>query len=232
MKSCTPSSKIRARPPSAARKKSLISFALLLVGTVGGCSSGGNADLRSLASVIRLSLGPAQRVTIKQAAAIPYATIGIRLGTGPQAIATLATDDGGQRLWASGQKVMIATTRGGQIQRTVGLPNNLTWLMPSGTAEANPSAKRSVWLADFADLGVYATPIQCDTLASANVQISILGTRIATRRTIVRCVAPQLNWSFQNAYWTDLQTGLVWRSIQHVHPKLDPIEIETLRPPG
>lgn len=223
---------MRSRRPSAVAQKALLSCALLLASTLGGCSSGGNTDLRSVASVIRLSLAPPQRVTIKQAAAIPYATIGIRLGNGPQAIGTLATDDGGQRLWASGQKVMIVTTRNGQIQRTVGLPNNLTWLTPSGSTEANPSARRSIWSADFADLGVYAASIQCDALASANVQISILGNRIATRRTNVRCVAPQLNWSFQNTYWTNLQTGLVWRSIQHVHPKLDPIEIEILRPPS
>lgn len=209
-----------------------MSSVLLLSSALGGCSSAGNTDLRSVASVIRLSLAPPQRVTIKQAAAIPYATIGIRLGNGPQTIATLATDDGGQRLWASGQKVMIATTRSGQIQRTVGLPNNLTWLMPSGSTEANPSARRSVWIADFADLDIYAATIQCDALASANVQISILGKRIATRRTNVWCKALQMNWSFQNAYWIDLQTGLVWRSIQYVHPKLAPIEIETLRPPG
>jgi len=232
MKFCNPSNRMRIHKPSAVRRTALLICGLILMGPLGACSSGGNTDLRSVASIIRLSLGPPQRVTIKQAAAIPYATIGIRLGNGPQAIATLATDDGGQRLWASGQKVMIATTRSGQIQRTVGLPNNLTWLMPSGSTEANPSARRSVWAADFADLGVYAATIQCDALASANVQISILGNRIATRRTNVRCVAPQLNWSFQNAYWTDHQTGLVWRSIQHVHPKLDPIEIETLRPPS
>jgi hypothetical protein len=205
---------------------------LFLAGGLGGCSSGGNTDLRSVASVIRLSLAPPQRITMKQAAAIPYATIGIRLGNGPQAIATLATDDGSQRLWASGQKVMIATTRSGQIQRTVGLPNNLTWLMPSGSTEVSPYAKRSVWSADFADLGFYAATIQCDAVASANVQITILGNRIATRRTNVRCVAAQLNWSFQNSYWIDPNTGLVWRSIQYVHPNLDPIEIETLRPPG
>ncbi len=232
MKSCSPSNKMRSYRPLAVYRKALLPCVWLLASTLGGCRSGGNTDLRSEAAIIRLSIAPPQQVTIKQAAAIPYATIGIRLGNGPQAIATLATDDGGQRLWASGQKVMIVTTRSGQIQRTVGLQNNLTWLMPSGSTEANPAAKRSVWSADFADLGVYAAPIQCDEIAAAHVQISILGNRIATRRTNVRCVAPQLNWSFQNAYWTDLQTGLVWRSIQHIHPKLDPIEIETLRPPG
>ena len=205
---------------------------MILSGALGGCSSAGNADLRSITSIIKLAFAPPQRVTIKQAAAIPFATIGIRLGNGPQAIATLATDDGTQRLWASGQKVMIATTRSGQIQRTVGLGNNLTWMIPSGSSEGNPAARRSTWTADFADLGIYAATIQCDAIASANVQISILGNSIATRRTNVRCVAPQLNWSFQNAYWTDLQTGQVWKSIQHVHPKLDPIEIETLRPPA
>ena len=223
---------MRSRRPSAVCRKTLLSCVLFLAGGLGGCSSGGNTDLRSVATVIRLSLAPPQRVTIKQAAAIPYATIGIRLGNGPQAIATLATDDGGQRLWASGQKVMIVTTRSGHIQRTVGLPNNLTWLMPSGLTEANTSARRSVWSADFADLGVYAATIQCDEIAAAQVKILILGNPIATRRTNVRCVAPQLNWTFQNSYWTDPQTGLVWRSIQHVHPKQDSIEIETLRPPG
>lgn len=230
MKSCNPSNKVPAR--SAVRRTALVVAGLILSGALGGCSSGSNADMSSIRSIVKLAFAPPQRVTIKQAAAIPFATIGVRLGDGPQAIATLATDDGVQRLWASGQKVMIATTRAGQIQRTVGLGNNLTWMIPSGSSGGNPAARRSTWTADFADLGVYAATIQCDAIASANVQISILGNRIATRRTNVRCVAPQLNWSFQNAYWTDLQTDLVWKSIQHVHPKLDPIEIEILRPPG
>lgn len=230
MKSCNPSNKMRAR--SAARSTVLVMAGLISSAALGGCGSSGNADLSNIRSIMKLAFAPPQRVTIKQAAAIPFATIGIRLGNGPQAIATLATDDGGQRLWASGQKVMIVTTRSGQIQRTVGLPNNLTWMIPSGSTETNPAARRSVWTADFADLGVYAATIRCDAIASATVQISILGNRIATRRTNVRCTAPQLNWTFQNVYWTDFQTGMAWRSFQHVHPKLDPIEIETLRPPG
>lgn len=232
MKFCNPSSKTQ-RHPSASGRKRLMMCGMILAGALGGgCSSNGNADIKSVTSVIKLALAPPQRVTVKQAASIPYATLGIRLGNGPQAIATLATDDGAQRLWASGQKVMIATTRAGQIQRTVGLPYNLTWMVAPGPAGMQPSAKRTVWSADFADLGVYAATVQCDEIAAANVQITILGNRIPTRRTNLRCSAPQLNWSFQNAYWTDPQTGMVWRSIQHVHPKLDPIEIETLRPPS
>lgn len=205
---------------------------VMSLGALGGCSSNGNADAKSLMSIVRLAFAPPQRVTVKQAAGIPYATIGIRLGNSPQAIATLATDDGAQRLWASGQKVMIVTTYAGQIQRTVGLPYNLTWIVPAGPAGTIPSGKRIVWSADFADMGIYAATVECDEIAAANVQISILGNRITTRRSNVRCTAPQLNWSFQNTYWTDLQTGTVWRSIQHVHPRLDPIEIETLRPPS
>lgn len=207
---------------------------LVLSGGLGGCSSSGSTDYRSLASITRLAFAPPQRVTVKQASAIPYATIGIRIGNGPQAIGTLATDDGAQRLWAAGQKVMIATTRDGQIQRTVGLPYNLSWMTPAGP-QSSPAAtgrRRSVWSADFADLAAYSVTVQCEEILFGNVRIPILGKPVTTRRTNLRCVAPQLKWTFQNTYWTDPQTGLVWRSIQHIHPKLDPLEIETLRPPS
>ena len=233
MKSCNPNSNGGTRYCPPAKRVVLLLCAALSLGTLAGCSSSnGSADTKSLMTIFRLVFAPPQRVTIKQAAGIPYATIGIRLGNSAQAIATLATDNGAQRLWASGQKVMIATTHSGQIQRTVGLPYNLTWTVPAGPDGTAPSAKRTAWSADFADMGIYAATIQCDVVAAANVQISVLGNRITTRRTNLRCTAPQLNWSFQNAYWTDLQTGTVWRSVQHVHPKLDPIEIETLRPPA
>ena len=212
----------------------LMAGGLVLSGALGGCSSEGSTDVRSFLSVARLAFAPPQRVSIKQASAIPYATIGIRIGGGPQAIGTLATD-GGQRLWAVGAKVMIATTREGHIQRTVGLPYNLTWMAPLGPQAAAPGRsgrRRSSWSADFADLAVYAVTIQCEEILFGNVRITILGKPITTKRTNIRCEAPQLKWSFQNTYWTDPQTGMVWKSIQHIHPKLDPIEIETLRPPA
>jgi hypothetical protein len=234
MISCNRSNKMK-RAIQTSTYRTLLAACGLAV-SLGGCSSGGNTDVRSLLAIGRLAFAPPQRVTIKQAAAIPYATIGVRIGGGAQAIATLATDDGAVRLWASGQDVMIAIAKGGQIQRTVGLEHNLSWLMPAGGQDAflsAPSARRrSVWSADFADLAVYSATIQCDEILSANVQIRILGNLVATRRTNVRCVAPELKWTFQNTYWTDPQTGQVWRSIQHIHPKMAPLEVETLRPPS
>lgn len=213
----------------------LLVSGLVLSSALGGCSSGGSTDFRSFASIARLAFAPPQRVTIKQASAISYATIGIRIGNGPQAIGILATDDGAQRLWAVGPKIMIATTQDGQIQRTVGLPYNLSWLVPLGPqmgASAPSPRRRSGWSADFADLAVYSATIQCEDILFGNVRIPILGKLVTTRRSNVRCVAPQLKWTFQNTYWTDPQTGLVWKSIQHIHPKLAPIEIEVLRPPS
>lgn len=218
-------------PKSGGCRALLMMGGLVLSSALGGCSSDGSADFRSFTSIIKLAFAPAQRVTIKQASAIPYATIGVRLGGGPQAIGTLATDDGAQRLWAIGAKIMIATTRDGQIQRTVGLPHNLSWMIPSGPS-ATSARRRTGWSADFADLAVYSVNIQCEEILFGNVRIPILGKLVTTRRSNVRCEAPQLKWTFQNTYWTDPQTGLVWKSIQYIHPKLDPIEIETLRPPS
>jgi hypothetical protein len=222
-------------PKSGGCRALLLMGGLVLSSALGGCSSDGSTDFRSLTSIIRLAFAPPQKVTIKQASAIPYATIGVRLGGGPQAIGTLATDDGAQRLWAIGAKIMIVTTRDGQIQRTVGLPFNLSWMTPTGpaaTAAAPGTRRRTSWSADFTDLAIYSATIQCEEIAFGNVRIPILGKLITTRRSNVRCEAPQLKWTFQNTYWTDPQTGLVWKSIQYVHPKLDSIEIETLRPPS
>ena len=54
----------------------------------------------------------------------------------------------------------------------------------------------------------------------------------ATRKVDESCRSDALDWTFTDSYWIDPQSTLVWRSIQHVGPKGEKIEIETLRPPG
>ncbi|MDP1724236.1 MAG: YjbF family lipoprotein [Alphaproteobacteria bacterium] len=38
-----------------------------------------------------------------------------------------------------------------------------------------------------------------------------------------------INWHYENFYWVDPKTGFMWKSIQHLHPKLDPIEVNVLK---
>jgi hypothetical protein len=200
----------------------------------GGCSSSGSNDWLALYKAAWKSWTGDNAIGLDQAAAIPYASLGVRIGTGPEQLLVLAEDANGSQLWLSGSKIAI-TTRGGRIVATSGLGADLS----GGTSDALTSArgisrwKRGTvinWVADFADLGRYSVPIQCKDEPIGTETISILGKDIVTLHVVETCTAELLGWTFSNDYWVDENSGSVWRSIQHIHPKLDPLATEVLRP--
>jgi hypothetical protein len=175
-------------------------------------------------------------VSLEQAAAVPYATIGIKIGDGPQVMFVLATDSGDHLMWVAGQSAAIET-RNGRIIRTSGLEHDLSgsWSGSGLDASAGDSwlrPARDVWVADFVDRKQYSVQITCSHAAPVSDPVTLLGKTIATVRVDESCDAPQLEWSFANSFWVDPATGVVWRSIQHTSPDLDPLEIDVLRPPG
>jgi hypothetical protein len=145
----------------------------------------------------------------------------------------LAGDTGGQSLWTSAAKVAI-TTKDGRIVRTAGFAYNLGGYESRGDASRKFGTRVVRWQADFPDLNLYSVPIVCQDREAGDETIVILGKDIHTRRIDESCASQvsELNWSFKNTYWVDSESGLVWRSIQHIHPRLDAIEAEILRPPA
>ncbi len=81
-------------------------------------------------------------------------------------------------------------------------------------------------------MGIYGALLNCRMANGRAETISILGSALATMRVMQNCDAPGLGWSFIDTFWIDAKSGFVWRSIQHVHPKLDELHIEIFRPPG
>jgi hypothetical protein len=71
----------------------------------------------------------------------------------------------------------------------------------------------------------------CQTVRKGRENIEILGKAIPTIRIEEACRADALDWSFVNTYWAGAQSGMVWQSVQHIHPQLGPITTEILRPP-
>lgn len=65
-------------------------------------------------------------------------------------------------------------------------------------------------------------------LGPASVVIAEL--EFDTRHIRETCRARELDWRFENDYWIDPQHGLVWRSTQHFHPEMPPVEIDLLKP--
>lgn len=224
MPTMSPRHRIRAFAPLAA-----LCAALALC----GCSSEGGGDWPAMFKLVQQSFsgGDSGGVALPEAAAIPYATLGLRTSGQNEQILVLATDSGGERLWTSGAHVAL-TTHDGRIVSTAGLAHNLSSYNSDSAFKTPPKAARLFsWTADFADLGIYSARVDCTDAPAGDEAIVVLGKQIDTVRVDETCRSDQLDWSFTNTYWISRATSRIWRSIQHVHPRMDAVEIELLRPP-
>ena len=207
---------------------------------LGACSSSRDQLYKQYFQVVKQSFAASfgsQRVSREEAAAIPYASMGYRVDGGPQYLLVLGSDAGGDLLWTAKSQVVIVT-RDGRIVRTVGLPHDISAVTPqagqllSAPGDALRGAVPGTRVADFPDLPAYGVTLTCSAAAAGPQTISILGNAIHTVRVLESCHSAQLRWSFVDSYWIEPQSGLVWRSLQHLHPGGETIEIKTLRPPG
>jgi len=214
----------------------------LMAFLAASCSSSGsgNTNYTQFYQLVRQSLSASMgkvRVTRDQAAAISYASMGYSLDNGNQAMLILATDSGGELLWTSCAHVVIVT-REGRIVRTLGLDHDLAGLTARNNAPAPPLSAAiqapfsSTRLEDFPELGLYGVQVSCRAHMAGRQGIKILGQAVGTVRVDEICHSNQPDWSFTDNFWVDGDSGLVWRSRQHVHPHGGTVETEILRPPG
>lgn len=218
--------------PNGLRAVLLSACAAIGAGALSGCSSDGGGDWLALVSLARTSWENRNApVALAEAAAIPFATLGVRIADGREQILVLATDSNGERLWVAHTQVAM-TTRAGRIVETAGLPFNVSGYSAATGITAPWSTPHSVrWAADFPDMGLYSVTISCEDRPAGPDPITILGQELDTVRVDETCHSEQLQWSFVNSYWISASSGRVWRSTQNIHPKMDQITIQILRPP-
>jgi len=175
-------------------------------------------------------------ITREQAAAIPYASLGYRIGNSGESMLILASDTSGDLLWTSSARHALMT-RSGRIMRSAGFEWNLAGTSFNGAdpLAADPrrldgrSAER---LIDLQDVQRLSLQIASRFESTGPAEIEILGTKLATVSAVEHCRCDQLSWEFDNSYWVDAETGFVWRSEQTIHPNLPAIEFEVFRPPA
>jgi len=227
---------LRLEKPASLRKAMTRrrALAVLAAGALARCGSNPDLDLATLRQLIRRS-PEMNAVTRDQAAQIPFASIGIRVDGGPQAMLVLATDTAGDLLWTSAARVALVT-RAGRIIQTAGFHDNLTATRfedndPVAQALDGP-ATRSLRFIDLPDGGGYSIQVESMYRSQDVATITILGTALRTRPVVETNRCPKLNWTFQNIFWRDVNDGFVWRSSQTISPKGPVLEIEVLRPPA
>jgi hypothetical protein len=199
------------------------------------CSSDQNSQWGTVYTMFSQSFGlGASGVTREQAAAIPFATLGVSVDNGPEGILVLGTSASGTQLWTAASHIVLLM-QNGRILRTAGLGHDRTDMrLIKGDNGPPPlqGSSETVWSEDFGDLHLFSVTVDCRTTARGPETIVVLGSHIATIRVDEDCRSEQLDWSFTNTYWIAPQTGLVWRSVQYVSPKLGPLDTEILRAPS
>lgn len=218
--------------PDAARACLLV-LPLLLA----GCSSDSDVSWSQLYDAGKMALtSGGSSVTLEQAAAIPYATMGVRLGDGNQQLIVLASNTPGGLIWTSSARIAI-TTDNGRILRTAGFAHNLDATVIEGD-DALPyfrdprAAPRDVIRdIDLWDMKEFSAPLRCQLVSAGSDDVEVLGKRIATHRVDENCRSDTLDWSFTDRFWMD-DRGTVWKSVQYIHPQMDPLELEIFRPPA
>lgn len=214
----------------------------LLVSGVAGCASNSNSvvDLFSKTVSSKTPSPDQYPLSDEQIRAIPYATMGIRIGDFPRAVLVLATVDGPDLQWVSSDHVSFFT-RDGVLVRTHGLGRDLAatrWkasdaaplagITRTGTLPA-PGAYREI---DLKHADETAISVESRFEEGREEAIVILGRERQVRRIDEIAVMPAWRWKTRNSFWIDPQSGRVWRSVQQYCPEMPPIALELLKAPA
>ena len=218
------------------RRTLLISASAL---TLSGCNAPYGLDYGTIKKIVAVSAGieDPPGITLSQASAVPFSSIGYRIGKSSEGMLILANKADDQLLWTSADRIALITVAG-RIVKTGGLRWNLS---DTVSRESDPlkeilnlstDSVQSHRLVDFRDIGKFSVTIAAELKRIGPQPITVLGSKISTVAFVERCEARELDWSFENRFWADSDSGFIWKTYQNVHPNLDPITTEILRQPA
>jgi hypothetical protein len=207
-------------------------FALLGAGTflLAGCGNSRNPNLSAAVDLARKFFSD-RAFTDKDVEQVPFASIGVQVGTAPEAMVVLATVDGDDLTWIAADRSVIVTRHGRIVRLKLGEVDVVT--APGG---ADPVAEGAVApgpcmrLLDFPKSRLYSVPTESTLAATGVAGVTLLHGDIVTRSFTETGISHPLAWEFENHFYLDQENKRVWQSNQNVTPQLPPIKIRVLRP--
>lgn len=160
-----------------------------------------------------------------------------KMGRGSRSLIVLGRVDGPYLHWISADRTVLVTLKGRLVQ-TAGMPFNLRHtellaadplLVDQPGASDGEAFKRLVDLTPPDRYGVVITST-LEHLGPQEIEIAEL--RFQTDVYQESCRAQGFDWSFKNLYWVGRGNRRIWKSLQHFHPKLPPVQLELLKPPA
>jgi hypothetical protein len=200
-----------------------------------GC--GANSDQSRYVNLVwRLVSGNRAEISREQAGGVPFASIGVAIGSADEGLMVLGLAEGERQEWYA--RTQMLAMNNGRIVQSAGFPYNLSRLevrrrdgAPVAPGGAPPLETDYSLVVDYQDLRLIGAGADCRSSDTGEEAIDILGTSLTTRHVVESCEIRLIDWSFENEFWVDPDTGFVWQSSQHVHPKLSPLTFRVLRPP-
>ena len=205
---------------------------LLGAGTVllAGCGNSRNPNLSSAIELAR-NFFKDKAFTDADVERIPFASIGVQVGTAAEALVVLATVDGDTLTWIAADHSVIQTRHGRIVRFKSGDIEVVTApISEDPIADGNVAPGPIHRLFDFPKPKLYSVLVESTVADTGQARVTLLHGEILTRGFTETGISHPLAWNFENHFYLDLENKRVWQSNQTVTPQLPPIKIRVLRP--
>ena len=212
-----------------------IAWLFAVAALLSACGTNSN-EARYGTLLWRLVSGQQVEVSREQAGAIPFATIGITIGRADEGLMVLGLAEGDRQEWYA--RTQMIAMNNGRVLQTEGFPFNLSRLevraASGATVHGGPPPLDTDYsmVVDFQDLRLVGASARCRSTETGQESIEILGTSLITNHVTESCKIDLIDWSFENEFWVDPDSGFIWQSRQYIHPKLARLTLRVLRPPA
>tara|TARA_B100000212_G_C27360439_1_gene527953 strand:- start:854 stop:1510 length:657 start_codon:yes stop_codon:yes gene_type:complete len=202
------------------------------------CSSLNNGKIapgyfQAFDSITNLIFGYDNQIDPQIIEKIPFASIKVRIGNGPEALMILQRVNGDEYTWVSADEVYLVI-KNGKIIKTQGLPNNLFENLTSfaGWNDVDILDKKEKFISYYSfkdpELNNLEVFSQYSNRGKTELQLTFVKKQLLLLNE--RISAESIGWEKINSYWLDDQK-YVWRSVQHISPRLPPIYYEVTKKP-
>jgi len=206
----------------------------------GACSSSGVGPYEALGKTVRSAVfgpeieapGPEpDRATLDK---IRFATIAVSFqGSARTFLVPLADNDGYLTYQDTARRGLVL--KGGAVAGTDGLGQDLLgvrhqvddpFAYPRPLIEWPGQVDRS-YQYRIRDGAPFSITVTCVIDIAARETIEIVERSYETARIVESCANARRR--FQNVYWVVPETGFIWKSVQWLGPKLNPVTVEIIR---
>lgn len=162
---------------------------------------------------------------------IPYASILLKIGKGPEGLLILESENKGKSTWVSADDVRFLM-QDGRITQTSGLNNNLTDLIFPDSVQGLPQETQNFiiyYSYDFPFLSALKVKISRKYLGKVKVNLASGPKELHYVEEVIH--NKEIGWRANNKYWLD-EENFVWKSEQQISPKLPNIKYEVTKKPS